>query len=56
MPTDPVCKMEIDKQDAATQAEHQGNKYFFCSEDCKEAFDKEPEKYAEKKLKKTGTR
>jgi len=42
---DPVCGMEIDPKDAAGKAEYQGQTYYFCSPDCKKAFDKEPEKY-----------
>ncbi len=53
MPIDPVCKMEIDEEDASAQTRYKGATYYFCSEDCKESFDKDPEKYAEKK-KKTG--
>ncbi len=54
MPIDPVCKMEIDKEDAGAETDYKGSKYYFCSEDCKESFDKAPEKYAEKKKKAAG--
>ncbi|MBZ0291509.1 MAG: YHS domain-containing protein [Anaerolineae bacterium] len=42
---DPVCGMEIDPKEAAGKSEYQGHTYYFCSSDCKKAFDKEPEKY-----------
>lgn len=42
---DPVCKMEIDKDEAAAETTYRGNKYYFCSEECKESFDKRPEQF-----------
>lgn len=48
MPTDPVCKMEINRKDAAGESNYKGETYYFCSEDCKESFDKHPERYIEK--------
>lgn len=45
---DPVCGMDIDPQKAAGKSEYQGETYYFCSPGCKQAFDKEPEKYADK--------
>lgn len=50
MPTDPVCKMQISAQDAEAESEYKGRTYYFCSEDCKESFDKDPIRYAEKKV------
>ncbi|NNF11798.1 MAG: YHS domain-containing protein [Gemmatimonadetes bacterium] len=44
---DPVCGMEIDSEDAVASAEHEGVTYYFCSQDCKEAFDEDPEDYVE---------
>lgn len=43
---DPVCGMWIDPEDAAATAEHEGKTYHFCAEGCREAFEKEPERYA----------
>jgi len=46
---DPVCGMEVDesKAKAATRtADYKGRTYYFCSDDCKEKFDKQPTKYA----------
>jgi YHS domain-containing protein len=42
---DLVCGMEIDPKEAAGKSEYQRRTYYFCSPDCKKAFDKEPEKY-----------
>ncbi len=46
--TDPVCGMEIEQQKAAGQRAYEGKTYYFCSEQCQNSFDAEPEKYAEK--------
>ncbi len=48
MPKDPVCKMEISREDAAAKSEYKGNTYYFCSEECKESFEKQPDRYAER--------
>ena len=40
MVRDPVCKMEVLKEEALT-AERDGKSYFFCSEGCREKFMKE---------------
>jgi YHS domain-containing protein len=45
MTKDPVCGMEVDEKNALTST-YRGNHYAFCSPDCKQAFDREPEKYA----------
>ena len=42
---DPVCGMEIDKQDAAGTSEHEGQTYYFCSTNCKQEFDQNPQRY-----------
>ena len=42
---DPVCGMEIYPDNAAGTSVYQGQIYYFCSPGCKEAFDKEPERY-----------
>jgi len=47
--TDPVCGMDVDRDKAKTagrMAEHDGKTYYFCSDDCKQKFAKEPERYA----------
>lgn len=42
---DPVCGMNIDVEDAAATAEHDGNTYYFCSQECKTEFEENPEDY-----------
>ncbi len=41
--TDPVCKMKIDK--TKYFSEHEGTKYYFCSESCKSQFNTNPKDY-----------
>lgn len=43
--TDPVCKMTIEDTDAVKTAEHGGTTYYFCSSDCAEEFEENPEDY-----------
>lgn len=45
---DPVCGMTIEQEDAVGQSTFQGQTYYFCSQDCKVAFDEAPEDYAGK--------
>lgn len=45
MAIDPVCGMEVDEQSAAAQSEYQGTTYYFCSQGCKQSFDRNPEQY-----------
>lgn len=45
MAIDPVCGMEVDERSARDKAIHQGQTYFFCSKDCKEEFQDEPDEY-----------
>ncbi len=47
MAKDPVCGMEVDEQKAAAKVNYQGKTYYFCSPGCKNAFEKEPEKYVQ---------
>ncbi|HSB02510.1 MAG TPA: YHS domain-containing protein [Anaerolineales bacterium] len=42
---DPVCGMELTYETAEARSQYRGQTYYFCSLDCKEAFDKDPEKY-----------
>jgi len=43
---DPVCNMQVDEKNAAARSEYKGQTYLFCSEDCKERFDQNPQRYA----------
>jgi Cu+-exporting ATPase len=45
MQIDPVCGMEVDEKHAAATSSYEGKTYYFCSQSCKERFDKSPEKY-----------
>jgi P-type Cu+ transporter len=43
--TDPVCGMELEPSQAVAQSHYQGTVYYFCSRECKERFEAEPERY-----------
>src|SRR5688572_12530889 len=45
---DPVCEMEVDPKTAISR-EHEGQRYWFCSENCRQSFISEPQKYTQKK-------
>jgi Cu+-exporting ATPase len=45
---DPVCGMEVDPAKTPHRTRYRGRTYHFCCPKCKEAFDREPEKYAER--------
>jgi Cu+-exporting ATPase len=42
---DPVCGMDVTYENAQARSEYNGETYYFCSIDCKETFDRDPEKY-----------
>ena len=44
---DPVCKMEIEEEDAVATFEYLGEVFYFCSENCRQAFEEDPESYLE---------
>lgn len=46
MVLDPVCKMTIDLSQAVATSEWKGQKFYFCSEYCKDEFDNNPQRYA----------
>jgi Cu+-exporting ATPase len=46
MAMDPVCGMSVDEKSAAATSSYKGKTYYFCSEDCKKLFDKQPDTYA----------
>jgi hypothetical protein len=43
---DPVCGMTVDPHTATQHAEYRGSSYSFCSAGCREAFVKDPARYA----------
>jgi len=45
MPQDPVCKMEVDLDNAAGHTEYDGNDYYFCSTTCQQKFEASPTSY-----------
>ncbi len=45
MAIDPVCKMQVDETTAVAKSEYRGTTFYFCARSCKEAFDRNPEKY-----------
>ncbi len=52
---DPVCGMEVVPGKTKLVAVHDGHSYWFCAEACREAFEKDPEKYlGEKTVKQVG--
>ncbi len=48
MVRDPVCKMEVNEQNSEAQSKFQGQTYHFCSQECKEKFDQNPQQYTRK--------
>ena len=53
MAIDPVCGREVDEHSATDKATHRGENhyfykeqtYYFCSKDCKDKFQADPEKF-----------
>lgn len=43
---DPICGMTVDVSTAKYKAEFQGASFYFCCAGCKQAFEKQPDKYA----------
>lgn len=47
--TDPVCAMKVTPATAEGKSEYKGEDYYFCSVECKIAFDRDPERYIEQR-------
>jgi Cu+-exporting ATPase len=47
MTNDPVCGMRIEQSRAEFQTQFGGQKYFFCSDECRKEFEAEPDAYVE---------
>jgi len=45
LPVDPVCRMAVDPARAVDRRAYEGVDYYFCSERCLQAFDRDPEAY-----------
>ena len=43
MAFDPVCNMEVDPDSTEWVSEYKDQKYYFCDEGCKRAFEKSPD-------------
>ena len=48
MVRDPVCLMEVDPRRAAAMVEHVGRTFYFCSQNCKQRFLKQPKQFTDK--------
>ena len=47
MGLDPVCKIEVNPVSADAQSDCEGVTFYFCSQACKERFDREPRRYVD---------
>jgi YHS domain-containing protein len=47
MAIDPVCKMEVDEEEAPGHSEYDGKDYFFCSKTCEQKFEQDPGQYVD---------
>ncbi len=45
MAVDPVCKMDVNEDEARFKSDYRGITYYFCASGCKKAFEADPEKY-----------
>jgi P-type Cu+ transporter len=49
MKNDPVCGKQVDEQKAPATSTHNGERYAFCGQDCKNKFDQNPDRYSQSK-------
>ncbi len=42
MTKDPVCGMDINENQAKAKTDYKGRTYYFCSDSCKQKFEKNP--------------
>ncbi len=47
MQIDPVCGMEVEERKAKATSTYNGKTYFFCSPECQEEVETDPESYLE---------
>jgi Cu+-exporting ATPase len=45
---DPVCGMTVDTQTAPARATYESQEVYFCTDQCRTAFQREPERYADR--------
>jgi Cu+-exporting ATPase len=46
VPTDPVCGQSVDAHEHPFQFTYDAQDFFFCSRECRQKFEREPQKYA----------
>jgi len=46
MAKDPVCGMQVDEKQAKATAAHRGLAFYFCSAECCQQFEQDPERYS----------
>jgi YHS domain-containing protein len=46
MTKDPVCGKEIDEDSATIMENYEGHEHYFCSQACKDEFNRHPDKYS----------
>lgn len=49
MTKDPVCGMDVDEKKAPATLVYKGETYYFCTQACKRAFEKNPQKYVKRR-------
>ena len=42
---DPICGMEVSRESAVAEVEHEDTRYYFCSDMCRKRFLENPEQY-----------
>jgi len=47
MTIDPVCGMKVDEKKSEFSTQFAGKRYFFCSENCKQEFEADPDEFVE---------
>ncbi|HHY12655.1 MAG TPA: YHS domain-containing protein [Firmicutes bacterium] len=47
MPRDPVCGMNVSDYDKSIRSDFKGQTYHFCSDRCRDAFEKDPQVYTD---------
>jgi YHS domain-containing protein len=45
MAIDPVCGMDVNENNPPAKSTYDGKTYYFCSEECREDFEEEPEDF-----------
>jgi YHS domain-containing protein len=46
----PVCGMDVDSKTAPAKTSYEGRTYFFCSNQCKEQFEMDPQRYVDERV------